>query len=125
MPPAPPRRLSSPETETPPESSPCPARRRRSGVGAWRRPRPGTDRREGRDKRLFGRTFHCLLLEALTEEVRHLDEEGAAVAAEPGLEQPAHGAEAVAVHVVVVTGVEGRPRVRRPREEELRPGARL
>src|SRR5918997_4407253 len=57
--------------------------------------------------------------EALAEEVGHLDEEGAAVAAEAGFERAVEGVEAVAVEVVVVAGVEGRPRIRRPAEEEL------
>ena len=63
--------------------------------------------------------------EAPPEEIRHLDEEGAPVAAEARLKQPADGVEAVAVHVVVVTYIKGCAGVGRPSEKKLRACARL
>src|ERR1044071_1425650 len=59
-----------------------------------------------------------LVLEALSEEIRHLDEERAPVAAEAGDDLAANRVEAV-IQIVIVAGVEGCTGVRRPTQEEL------
>src|SRR5262245_66452670 len=53
------------------------------------------------------------------DQVRHFDEECAAVAPEAGFELVGERAVSVASQVVVVTGVERRARIRRPSEQEL------
>src|SRR6266849_5219719 len=61
----------------------------------------------------------CGLAKTLSEQVGHLDEEGAAVAAEARLELIGEGTEAVAVEIVVVSDIESRPWIRCPAKEKL------
>ena len=57
--------------------------------------------------------------EAFAEQVRHLDEEGAAVAAKARLDLAGKRIEAVAAEIVVVTDIESRSRIRGPAEKKL------
>ncbi len=59
-------------------------------------------------------------LKAFAEQVRRLDEERACVAAEAGDELGCEGVRARVVQIVVVAGVEGGPRTRRPAKQCLR-----
>ena len=61
-----------------------------------------------------------LSAKALAEEVRHLDEESAAVTAEAGLQLAGEGAETIARQIVIVSDIEGRARIRRVAKEKLR-----
>ena len=60
--------------------------------------------------------FFLLLPDAVPDEVRHLDEEEAAVAAEARFEVAGERVDAVAIHVVVVAHVERGSGVRSPAE---------
>src|SRR5688500_868204 len=60
------------------------------------------------------------LLEALADQVRHLDEECPCVAAETGNELRRKRVAAVVVQIVVVTGVERCPGAGRPAKQRLR-----
>src|SRR5467141_2190878 len=60
-----------------------------------------------------------ILLEALAEQVRHLDKEGAAVAAKARLDLAGEGIKPVAAEIVVVTYIECRPRIWRPAKKKL------
>ena len=59
--------------------------------------------------------------EALTKQIRHLDEDGAAVGTEvePWFELACERVESVVVDVVVVADVKGGTRIRRPAEKVL------
>ncbi len=59
----------------------------------------------------------------MPEQVRHLDEESPAIAPETRFELTIDWAESVAVHIVVVTNKEGRPRIWRPSKKKLRASA--
>src|SRR5437588_10283851 len=61
--------------------------------------------------------------EAFANQVRHLDEEGAAVAAEARLELSRERTEAVARQVVVVSSIKRSAGIRCVAKEELRAGA--
>src|SRR6266849_5652956 len=61
----------------------------------------------------------CGLAKTLSEQVGHLDEESAPVAAEARLELVGKGTEAVAIDIVVVANIESCPRIRRPAKEKL------
>src|SRR6266511_4347251 len=67
-------------------------------------------------RRQYPRAF---MSKTAPDEVGHLDEECAAVAAEAGFELVGERAVSVASQVVVVAGVERRARIRRPSEQEL------
>jgi hypothetical protein len=57
--------------------------------------------------------------EALAKQVRHLDEEGAAVAAKARFNLAGKGIKAVAAEIVVVTDVESSTGIWRPAEKKL------
>ena len=59
------------------------------------------------------------LTETLTEEVRHLDEKSAAVAAKAGLDLAGERIKAVTIQVVVVTQIKSGPGIRRPTKKKL------
>ena len=56
---------------------------------------------------------------ALAKKVGHLDEEGAPVAPKAGFKLAGEGTKTVAVHIVVVAGIERTSRTRRVAKEEL------
>ena len=64
-------------------------------------------------------------LKPLADQVRHLDEERARVAAEAGDELGRERVRAVVVQIVVVTGVERGARARRPAKQRLRSQPRV
>src|SRR5258706_16421671 len=59
------------------------------------------------------------LTEALAEKVGHLDEEGAAVAAQAGLELAGEGIESVTIHIVVITKVKSGPGIWRSTKKKF------
>ena len=59
------------------------------------------------------------MLEALPKQVRHLDKEGSAVAAEAWLKRTGKGVKPVAIEIVVVTYIESGAGIRCIAEQEL------
>src|ERR1700694_4414861 len=58
-------------------------------------------------------------LEALAKQVRHLDKEGAAVAAKARLDLAGEGIKPGAAEIVVFNHIKSRPRIWRPAEKKL------
>ena len=85
---------------------------------AWR---PGVNKSFvfTRGRVIWFRRHSVIGSEALTKQVRHLDEESSSIAAEARFELPGKGTEAVAVDIVVVSNIEGRPRIRSPAKKKL------
>src|SRR5713226_6104650 len=88
---------------------------------AWRPWRPGVNKSFvfTRGRVIWFRRHAVIGSEALTKQIGHLDEEGPPVAAEARFELAGKGTEAVAVDIVVVSNIEGRPRIRRPAKQKL------
>jgi len=83
-------------------------------VGPSPRPSPnGEGEKTARRRRAYRSA------EALPEQIAHLDEEGAAVAAQAGGVRAGDRVLKVVLHVVVVAGVKSRPRTGGPAEQKL------
>src|SRR5258708_17998383 len=59
------------------------------------------------------------LSKALAEEIRHLDEEGAAIPAQARFELLGKGTKAAPVNVIVIANVQSGAWIRRPAKQEL------
>src|ERR1051325_6094084 len=74
---------------------------------------------------LAGHTPNSSELKTLSEQVRHLDEEGAAVATKSWFQRSAEAIETIAAQIVVVTDVKSSTGIRRVTEQELSLHARF